>query len=236
MPSIPDLMGGVQGYLQAGSPLAYLAAFAGGLLASLTPCVYPVIPVTVGYIGSRTAGSPSRALSLSLAYVLGMALTYAALGTAAALTGKLFGTVAASPVPYLVVGNICLLLGLSLLDVFHLPYVGAAASRPGRPGTLPGAFGVGAASGLVMGPCTAPILGALLLFVGSRRNVLFGTSLLFVFALGMGLLVVLAGAFAGFLAGLPRSGAWLERVRQGFGVLMLLAAEALFVQAGRLVV
>ena len=87
-----------------------------------------------------------------------------------------------------------------------------------------------------MGPCTAPVLGALLLYVGTRQNVPFGASLLFVFALGMGTLLLLAGTFAGFLAGLPRSGRWMEAVRKGFGVFLILVGEYFLVEAGKLLV
>jgi cytochrome c-type biogenesis protein len=235
MTLLDSLLSGFHSYLQAGSPLAYAAAFLGGILVSFTPCVYPVLPVTVGYIGSRGAGSVARGFSLSIAYVLGMALTYAALGTAAALTGRVFGEVGASPVSYLVVGNICLILALVQFNVVRIPLPSLPASgSPRNPSGLPGAFAVGLASGLVLGPCTAPVLGALLLFVGSRQSVLFGMSLLFVFALGMGLLIMVLGAFAGAAGSLPRSGPWLDRVRKGFGVVLLLAAQYLFIQAGRL--
>src|SRR3989337_1685901 len=95
-------------YLQAGSVLSYAAVFAGGVLISFAPCVYPVLPITVGYIGGRSHGSKAKGFLLSVSYVLGMAVTYAALGTGAALTGRVFGQTAASPVPHIVVGNICI--------------------------------------------------------------------------------------------------------------------------------
>lgn len=226
-------------YLATGSVAAYAAAFAGGALISFTPCVYPVLPIAVGYVGGRSRGSRGRGFVLSLIYALGMATTYAALGAVAALTGKVFGAAAASPLAHIVVGNVCIAMALSMLDVFHLPIPGfAAGAGPGGKdrGGLAGAFLVGMASGLVVGPCTAPVLGALLVFVGSRQNVLFGTSLLFVFALGMGVLLVLAGTFAGLLAGLPRSGRWLVAVKKGFGVFMLLVGEYFLIEAGKLLV
>jgi len=225
-------------YLEAGSALAFLAVFAGGVLISFTPCIYPVLPITVGYIGSRSRGSRWRGFSLSVSYVLGMAVTYAALGSVAALTGRVFGQVAASPLVHFLVGNVCILMALSLFDLFHLPTpsflsgTGAGRDRGG----IAGAFAVGAVSGLVVGPCTAPVLGALLLYVGTRQNVPFGASLLFVFALGMGTLLLLAGTFAGFLAGLPRSGRWMEAVRKGFGVFLILVGEYFLVEAGKLLV
>lgn len=232
---MPNFIYSLQNYLQAESPLAYAAAFGGGLLISFTPCVYPVIPITVGYIGSRSGGSRGRGFVLSLAYAIGMAATYAALGGVAALTGRVFGETTAGPVPNLIVGVLCILLALSLFDLYAIPVPSflSRAKAPSRSSGAFGALGTGMASGLVVGPCTAPVLGALLLYVGSRRNTAFGMSLLFAFALGMGVLPVLLGTFSGILAGLPKSGRWLLLVQRGFGVLMILTGGYFLLQAGR---
>lgn len=225
-------------YLETGSALSFLAVFAGGVLISFTPCIYPVLPITVGYIGSRSGGSRWKGFSLSICYVLGMAVTYAALGTIAALSGRVFGQMAASPLVHFLVGNLCILMALSLFDLFHLPTVPLFSGGPGNAdrGGIAGAFSVGALSGLVVGPCTAPVLGALLLYVGTRQNVLFGASLLFVFALGMGTLLLLAGTFTGFLTSLPRSGRWMETIKKGFGFFLILVGEYFLIEAGKLLV
>lgn len=231
-----NLISSLPDYLQGGSLLAYPAAFVGGLLVSFTPCVYPVIPVTMGYIGSRSRGSRGRGLVLSLAYVVGMAITYAALGGIAALSGRVFGSVTAGPVPHLVVGVLCTFFALSLFDLVRIPlpsFRGTARAPDGSGGVF-GAAGVGMASGLVVGPCTAPVLGALLLYVGSRQDLAYGMSLLFVFALGMGFLLVLLGTFSGILAGLPKSGRWLLLVKRGFGVLLIVAGGYSLLQAVKL--
>jgi thiol:disulfide interchange protein DsbD len=225
-----------QSHLQAGSPVAYAIAFLGGLATSFTPCVYPILPVTVGYLGSRAAGSRGGTVLLSAAYALGMALTYAALGMAAALTGQVFGEVTAHPLSYIVAGNVCILLSLALFDVFQIPtpaFLSRLSGAGSRSGGAGGAFLVGAVSGIIVGPCTAPVLGGVLLYVGSRGNPLFGATLLFTFALGMSLPLVALGAFGGLLGRLPRSGAWLVRVKKGFGVVLLLAGEYLLLEAGK---
>lgn len=229
-----ELTATFQGYLASGSPLAYAAVFAAGVLIGFTPCIYPVLPITVGYIGSRSGGSRARGFSLSIFYALGMAATYALLGSLAALSGKVFGQGAASPLANFLVGNVCLLMALSLFDLVRLP-VPSFPSKPRgeRRGGVVGSFLVGAASGLVVGPCTAPVLGSLLFYVGTRKNLPYGASLLFVFALGMGLLPVLAGTFTGLLASLPKSGRWLETVRKGFGFFLILVGEYFLVEAGR---
>ena len=231
-----NLLHSFEAYLQAGSVLTYAAVFAGGVLISFTPCVYPVLPITVGYIGGRSQGSKAKGFFLSISYVLGMAAMYAALGSVAALTGRVFGRTAASPVTNIVIGNICILMALSLLDVFHVPlpgFSGRGSTGKGRGGAI-GAFTMGLLSGLVVGPCTAPVLGTLLIYVGARQNILFGTSLLFVFALGMGFLLLVAGTFTGLLANLPKSGRWTETVKKGFGVFLILAGEYFLLEAGKL--
>ena len=232
----------LQEYLSASSLLAYPAAFIAGLLISFTPCVYPVIPIQLGFIGGQAAAGQAsggrinaQGFKLSVLFVTGMSAVYAALGAFASLTGTLFGIWAASPWTYLVVGNVVLALALSMLDVFQLPTPQFLTGwNPGRKGNgYLSALLVGAASGLVVGPCTAPALGAALAYVGAQGNVAFGTSVLFVFAFGMGALMILLGTFGGALAALPRSGGWMVGVKKVFGVGMILAAEYLLLQAGQ---
>jgi len=233
---MPSLLSAFQSHLQAGSPLAYVIAFLGGIFVSFTPCVYPVLPVTVGYIGSRGGGSRRRAFLLSAAYAVGMASTYAALGMAAGLSGSVFGEATSHPLSYLLLGNVCILLALSMFDVIRLP-TPAVLARAGGAGSAPGGAGgaivVGMLSGLVIGPCTAPVLGGLLLYVGASGHPVFGATLLFTFALGMGLPVVALGTFAGLLTNLPKAGAWTAKVQRAFGVLLLLAGEFLLLEAGK---
>ncbi len=232
----------LQSYLTAGSLLAYPAAFVAGVLISFTPCVYPVIPIQLGFIGGQTAAVlPGdkhinlRGFKLSVLFVIGMAIVYATLGAFASLTGSLFGIWTASPWTYLVVGNIILLLALSMLDLFQLPTLQFPArlipKRQGK-GYL-AALLIGATSGLVVGPCTAPALGAVLAYVGARGNLVFGLTILFVFALGMGALMIALGTFSSVLLARPRSGQWMVRVKKAFGVAMILIAEYFLLQAGQ---
>lgn len=228
-----QLINGLQTYLQSSLTMAFVAALVGGLLASLTPCVYPMIPITVGYIGSSNlGGSRSRAFLLAVVYVSGIAVTYAAMGVFAALSGRLFGEFNSSPWSFLLVGNIILLLGLSMLDVFTLPVFNPKGG--GKKGNLLATFGLGLSSGLVAGPCTAPVLGVLLAYVASTGNAFLGGSLLFVFALGMGILLIVVGTFSGLMAAMPRSGNWMVHIKKGLGWLMIILAEYFLIQAGML--
>lgn len=226
----------IEPIIQSNPLLAFAAVFAAGVFVSFTPCVYPVIPLTLGYIGARAAGGKWKGFFLSLIYVLGMALTYAILGVFASLSGKLFGQIGSSPVSYWVVGNVCLILGLSMLGVFQIPQfslVRSPASLKGS-GTFLGVFTVGLFSGLIVGPCTAPVLAVLLVYVGSQQNVLYGFSLLFVFGYGVGFLLILLGTFTGLLTSLPKVGRWLDRIKKAFGWFLIFVAEYLLIKAGGL--
>jgi thiol:disulfide interchange protein DsbD len=216
--------------------LAYLTVYLGGVLVSFTPCVYPVVPITIAFIGARGGTSRGRGFLLSVVYVLGMAVTYTALGGIAALSGKLFGQMQTSPWIYFVMANLCLFMGLSMLDVFMLPFripqfIARIQPREQTQG-LASSFLVGAASGLVVGPCTAPVLAVLLGYAATRQNPIYAMSLLFVFSIGMGTLLIILGTFAGLLASLPKSGLWMTKIGHLSGWLLIAAGEYFLIQAG----
>ena len=233
---IENFINGLSGYLQGSVPLSLLAVYLAGVLISFTPCVYPVIPITLAYIGARGRGSKWRGFVLSLIYVAGMAVTYTVLGAIAALSGKLFGQIQSNPWTYFLIGNLCVLMGLSMLGVFtfNVRTPGFITREPPRKrgkGVV-GSFLVGAASGLVIGPCTAPALAVILGYAATRENVAYAASLMFVFAFGMGTLLILVGTFAGLLAAIPRSGPWMVRVNRIFGWILLGAGEYFLINAG----
>ncbi len=229
---------GLEGYLSASPLLAYIAVFLGGVLTSFTPCVYPMIPITIAYIGGRSGESRLKGLSLSIFYVIGMAATYSALGAFAALTGKLFGSASTNPILYLIVANIFIFLGLSMLDVFTLPIPSFFTSRqPGKKsGGYLGAFLVGLLAGTVAAPCTAPVLGVVLTFVAAKQSVLYGITLLFIFSIGLGTLLIIVGTFAGLMSSLPKTGTWSVVIKKFFGWVMIGTGEFFLVQAGILFV
>ncbi len=231
-----EFIGNFEVYLHSAPLLALAAAFCAGLLTSFTPCVYPLIPVTVGVIGAQSVGSRARALYLSILYVLGLAVVYAGLGAFAALSGRLFGQISTNMWTYLIAGNVFLLFGLAMLDVFNLQFTGLQKlSTPGRGsrGAL-SVFCMGGVAALIAGPCTTPVLGSLLGFVALRQNVVFGVSMLFVFSLGLGALLIIVGTFAGVLSALPKSGAWMVGIKKCFGVLMIIIAQFFILKAGQL--
>lgn len=233
-----NFVNGLSGYLQGSLALSFLAVYLAGVLVSFTPCIYPVVPITLAYIGARGGNSKIRGFVLSILYVTGMAVTYTVLGAIAALSGMLFGQIQSSPWTYLAIGNVCILMGLSMLDVFsfsiRMPdFISRQQNVKKSKGFL-GSFLVGAASGMVMGPCTAPALAVVLGYAATRQNVALAAGLMFVFALGMGTLLILVGTFAGLLAGIPKSGTWMVRISKAFGWILLATGEYFLVNAGML--
>lgn len=213
--------------------LSMAIAYAGGLLASLTPCIYPMIPITAGVVGhSNVGGSRLKGLLLSLTYVFGMALAYAGLGIFAAATGRFFGTVNSHPLTFLIVGNIILLFGLGMLEVFSMPYFSHSITAKSR--GVPGVFLAGVLSAFVAGPCTAPVLGVLLAYVATTQHIMTGGLLLFIFSFGMGTILIVVGTFSSILTAIPKSGNWMNIIKKAMGVIMILLAEYFFVKAGML--
>ncbi len=232
----PSLQTSLEATLRHEPLAAVPILFAAGLATSLTPCVYPMIPITAGILGGAGASGISRrrAAVVTAAYVGGLALVYALLGLLAGLTGSLFGAIASSPWAYFLTGNLLLVLGLALLDVFTVNAPERAAAWAGRLGAAsPGAaFVMGAASGLVAAPCGAPAFAAVLTFVASTGSATLGFIYLFVFSLGLTALLVAVGLSSGLLAALPAAGRWTLWVKRGGGVLLLLMAEYYFVRLG----
>jgi len=212
--------------LESGSAVALLWIFVGGLLLSFTPCVYPVIPITIVYIGARSGTNKMRALTLALVFVLGLALVYSLLGLFAAATGGVFGLSTQNPWVLAFITAVFVVMGIGMLGAFdiNLPssWQTALASKK-RSGYL-GALFVGGTTGLVAAPCVGPVLVALLSWVASTGSLGLGFFYLFVFAVGLGFPFILIGTFAGVLTALPRAGVWMERVKQVFGVILIAAA------------
>jgi cytochrome c-type biogenesis protein len=219
-------------------PLAALPLlFGAGLVTSLTPCVYPMIPITIGILGGAGAAGRSRRTTVvyTAVYVVGLAMVYALLGLVAGLTGSLFGSISSNPWAYFTFGNLLLLAGLAMLDVFPVAAPQRLVAWAGRVGgrSVGGVFLMGATSGLVAAPCGAPAFAAVLTWVSGTQSAVWGFTYLFVFSLGMTALLVAVGLFSGTVTALPRPGRWTIWVKRLAGVLMLAMAQYYFVQMGK---
>ncbi len=200
--------------------------FGAGLLLALTPCVFPMIPILSGIIVGRGHKiTKMHAFLLSLAYVLGMALTYAAAGVAAGLSGDLISSALQTPWVLGSFAAVFVLLSLSMFGFYELQLPTAWQSKLSdtsnrlHGGHLSGVFVMGALSAVIMGPCVAAPLAGALLYIGQTHDAVLGGVALFVLALGMGAPLLLIGTSAGVL--LPRAGAWMDGVKRFFGVLLL---------------
>ncbi|HKJ92215.1 MAG TPA: cytochrome c biogenesis protein CcdA [Longimicrobiales bacterium] len=217
--------------------LAIPTLFGAGVLTSLTPCLYPMIPITAAVIGGTGAAgkvSRGRMVGLTVTYVLGLALLYALLGLLAGLTGSLFGTISSSPWARFVIGNLLLFFGLVMLDVIPVAVPQRLTRWAGGlgGGSYPAVFLLGATSGIVAAPCGAPAFAAVLTWVATTQSGLLGFIYLFAFSIGMTALLVVVGLFSGSLAVLPRSGPWLTGIKKAAGVIMIGVAEYYFIQMG----
>lgn len=208
--------------LQTGSLLAYLLVFMGGIVTSIGPCNVAMIPLVVGYVGGTTDLSRGRSLALSLAFAVGLAITFMLLGVIAALVGGLIG--GTSRVWYYVVAAVCLVIGLHILGAVSLPRL-TGLNRLREQVSLkgiPGALTLGLVSGLVASQCATPVLAAILTYVMAQQEALFyGAALLFVYALGRGVPVVLAGTFTGVVKQLQSFGRWAPIIEKASGVIIL---------------
>ena len=229
---------------------ALLIAYAGGVLSSLTPCVYPMIPITVSVVGGmpqkNAAGRRSwhELLLRAFAYIMGMTLIYSILGVVAGLTGKIFGSFTNTAGWYLTLGVIMTLSALVMLDI--IPFDPAVwmdqfkrkfskkshHSFTPKEMTLLGAFALGASSGFIAAPCTTPVLTSILAFIAKTQSVGLGLALMIAFSMGLGTLLLVIAVFTGALQILPRSGKWMKTIKQLSGLLLLAFADYLIYRAG----
>ncbi len=224
LPTGPDAGLDAAGFLESGRfAIGALVIFAGGLLTAMTPCVYPLIPITVSVFGARRAESRLKAIVLTSAYVLGMGLVFSVLGVVAAKTGALFGSVLADPRFVTALAVFLLVLASSMFGAFELALPQGLTQRlnsVGGSGVF-GAFLMGSVSGFLAAPCTGPVLTGLLAFVAKTQSALLGGGLLFIYALGVGVPFFLIGVFT---VRLPRSGVWMEWVKSVLGIALVALA------------
>ena len=209
--------------LSHGPLYAALTAFVGGLLVCLTPCVYPMIAITVSIFGARSTTSRAQAMALSTAFVLGIAAMFTPLGLVAGLTGSLFGSALSSPWVTAFIALVFLALAASMFGAFEFMLPSGLTNRLAQVGGVGygGAFLIGLVSGLVAAPCTGPVLTGILLWIGKTRNAGLGALVLFMFSLGLGIPFWLVGTFA---VRIPRGGRWMLWTKSIFGIVLCVLA------------
>ncbi|MHB9095181.1 MAG: cytochrome c biogenesis CcdA family protein [Eubacteriales bacterium] len=204
------------------SPVAFAVVYIGGILTSISPCIVTMIPVIVGYIGGygeQAEKSKLKGFAMSLAFVLGMSVTFALFGIVAVLLGKVFGQIGKTW--YYVLSGVAIIMGLQLLGVINIRFPTMGSLPLKRGGILP-SFLVGLMFGLVMSPCATPVLAVIIAYVASTGNFYYGAGLLFVYGLGHGLPLIIAGTFTAAIKQLPRFQKYSHYVTLAGGVILII--------------
>jgi thiol:disulfide interchange protein DsbD len=203
----------------------FIAVYLAGLALCLTPCVYPMIPITVSYFGGQSDGKTSRTVLLAFLYLLGMATMYSSLGLVAALTGGLFGAAMQNPFVLGAIALVFVALSMSMFGLyeFRIPAALSGVAGTAKQGAL-GAFIMGLTVGIVAAPCIGPFVFGLLTFVGQKGSPVLGFFLFFVLAVGLGTPFVVLAILSGSITKLPKSGEWMEWIRKLFGFILLVMA------------
>jgi len=206
----------------SGLLLSILFVFLGGLALNLTPCVYPLIPITIGYFGGQSEGKTSKLFILGVLYVLGMALTYSIVGVVTAMSGAIFGTLLQNPVVIIVIAAIFVALALSMFGLYEIKAPDSLITKVGgaRSGVL-GAFFMGLTMGVVAAPCIGPFVLGLVTYVAAKGDVFYGFIMFFFLAVGLGVPYLFLAIFSGRIKSLPRAGFWMEGVRNIFGFILI---------------
>lgn len=220
-----SLISKLQNALDGNIFYAFLIAFIAGILTSFTPCIFPMIPITISVLGhDAEKNSRTENLMRSVLYVLGISFTYSILGVLAALTGNLFGNSLSNK--YVLIGMVILFftMALSMWGLFDLQVPAAIRNKlgVGKKHGFMGIFITGLISGIVASPCVGPVLVSILSYVSITKSVILGFGLLFVYALGLGLIFIAIGLFGQILSLLPRSGVWMNKIKFVLGLLMFL--------------
>lgn len=207
---------------KSGLILTLLIVFLGGLALNLTPCVYPLIPITIGYFGGQSEGKTSKLFIMGLLYVLGMALTYSVVGVVTALSGAVFGTLLQNPIVILFIILIFITLSLSMFGVyeFRLPDSWVMKAGGAKSGFY-GAFFMGLTMGIVAAPCIGPFVIGLVTYVAAKGDPFYGFLLFFFLAIGLGLPYLFLALFSGKIKNLPRAGFWMDGIKHIFGFILL---------------
>ncbi|MCP5104537.1 MAG: protein-disulfide reductase DsbD, partial [bacterium] len=209
--------------LEHKSFLLFLLVFLAGFLTSLTPCVYPVIPIVMGYIGTRSGKKKLKGFYLSIFFVLGLSFVYSVFGVIAATTGTMMGISFQNPLVVVVISAIFIIMGLSLAGFFEIPVPSSISSKmqSGQKSDVLGALLVGGVSGIIAAPCVGPVLIALLSWISQTGNIMLGFSLTFTFSMGLSVIFLVVGTFSGVVSAMPKGGSWMNYVKYFFSILLL---------------
>jgi thiol:disulfide interchange protein DsbD len=196
--------------------------FIGGLALNLTPCVYPLIPITIGFFGGQSEGSTKRLIMMGILFVLGLAVTYSLIGVVTSLTGALFGALLQNPLIIIAVALILIALSLSMFGVYEFKLPDSLVAKAGgAKGGMYGAFFMGLTLGIVAAPCIGPFVLGLVTHVATKQDPIYGFVMFFILALGLGTPYLFLAIFSGKIKSLPRAGEWMMGVEHIFGLILV---------------
>ncbi len=202
--------------------LGLIFVFIGGLALNLTPCVYPLIPITIGYFGGQSEGSTKKLFFMGLLFVLGMSITYSVIGVVTSLTGAVFGTLLQNTYVILFIVFIFIIMALGMFGVYEFKLPDSLVAKAGgAKGGMYGAFFMGLTMGIVAAPCIGPFVIGLVTVVAAKGDPLFGFLMFFVLSLGLGIPYLFLAIFSGKIKQLPRAGDWMDAVKHIFGLILL---------------
>jgi len=207
---------------KSGLLLSLIFVFIGGLALNLTPCVYPLIPITIGYFGGQSEGKTSRLFMMGLLFVIGLAITYSVIGVITALSGAVFGSLLQNTYVIIAIALILILLSLSMFGVYEFKLPDTLVNKAG--GAKSGMFGalfMGLTMGIVAAPCIGPFVLGLVTYVAAKGDPFYGFILFFDLAVGLGFPYLILAIFSGKIKKLPRAGEWMEAVKHIFGLLLI---------------
>lgn len=202
--------------------LSILLIFIGGLALNLTPCVYPLIPITIGYFGGQSEGSTKKLFLMGLLFVLGMSITYSVIGVVTSLTGSVFGALLQNTYVILFIVLVFIVMSLGMFGIYEFKLPDSLVAKAGgSKGGMFGAFFMGLTMGIVAAPCIGPFVIGLVTLVAAKGDPFYGFLMFFVLSLGLGLPYLFLAIFSGKIKKLPRAGEWMDAVKHIFGLILL---------------
>ena len=206
----------------SGLLLGLIFVFLGGLALNLTPCVYPLIPITIGYFGGQSEGNTKKLFLMGLMFLVGMSITYSVIGVVTSLTGAVFGSLLQNTFVIIFVALVFVILSLSMFGVYEFKMPDSLVAKAGgAKGGLYGAFFMGLTMGIVAAPCIGPFVLGLVTYVAAKGDPLYGFLMFFVLSLGLGFPYLFLAIFSGKIKKLPRAGEWMDGVKHIFGFILL---------------
>jgi len=203
--------------------LGLFISFFAGILTSFSPCIYPLIPITLGVVGAASSETRAQGFKLSLVFALGVSTVYVTLGILSSLVGVLFGRFFVNPISYFLITVVLVVFGLHLLGLIKVNFFQLSFShKPAQKKGLIPTFILGMVGALAIAPCNFPVLGTILSLIALRKDIFYGTVALFFFSLGYGVIIVILGTFSTLIRKLPKQGFWLIMINKIMGGVLIL--------------